>query len=71
MATREQQEGLRSGYLVDHLFYFQALFKHYMCIYDDLTTVSRNIIAHTYLSDNRNRILVATRELQELLKAFI
>ena len=40
-----------------------------MCICDDLMTVSRNHIAHTYLFDNRNWILVATRELQECLKS--
>ena len=68
MATREQQEGLKSVYLGDLLFYFQALFKHDMCICDDLTTVSRNLIAHTYLSDNENRIFVATCELKECLK---
>ena len=49
--------------------FFQALFKHDMCISDDLTTVSGNHSAHTYLSDNRNWILVATRELQECVKS--
>ena len=49
--------------------FFQALFKHDMCISDDLTTVSGNHSAHTYLSDNRYWILVATRELQECLKS--
>ena len=69
VATRELQEGLKSVYLGDLLFYFLALFKHDMCICDDLTTVSRNHITHNYFFDNRNRILVATRELQECHKS--
>ena len=42
---------------------------HDLCICDDLTTVSRNHIAHTYLFDNRNWILVATLELQECVES--
>ena len=69
VATRELQEGLKSVNLGDLLLYFQALFKHDICICDDFMTVSRNNILHTYLSENRNRILVATCELQECLKS--
>ena len=69
VATRDLKELLKCFYLVDLLFYFQALFKHDICICDDLTTVSHNHMLHTYLSYNRNRILVATRELQECLKS--
>ena len=65
---RELQEGQKSVYLGDLFFYFQSLFKHDMCNCDDLTTVSRNHILHNYLFDNRNSILVATRELQECLR---
>ena len=49
--------------------FFQALFKHDMCICDDLMTVSHNHSVHTYLYDNRNWILVAKSELQECLKS--
>ena len=68
VATCELQQGLRSVYLGGLLFYFQTLFKHDMCICDNLMTLSRNHILHTYLFYNRNRILVATYELQECLK---
>ena len=40
-----------------------------MCICDDLMTVCPNHIAHTYLFQHRNFILVATRQLQELVKS--
>ena len=65
VATRELKEGLKSVYLGDLLFYFQAFFEHDMCICDDMMTVSRNHILHTYLFDNRDRNLVAPRELQK------
>ena len=68
VATCELQEGLKRVHL-DDLFFFQALFKHDMCICDDLMTVPCNHSAHTYLFDNRNWILVATCELQEFLKS--
>ena len=70
VATCELQECLKSVHLGDLFFnFFQAFFKHDLCICDDLMTVSRNHSAHTYLFDNRNWILVATRELQECLKS--
>ena len=70
VATRELQECVKSIHLADlFLIFFQALFKHDMCICDDLMTVCPNHIAHTYLFHHRNFILVATRELQELLKS--
>ena len=70
VATRELQECVKSVCLDDlFLIFFQALFKHDMCICDDLMTVCPNHIAHTYLFHHRNFILVATRELQELLKS--
>ena len=69
VATLELQEFLKSVHLGDLFFnFFQALFKHDMCICDDLMTVSCNHSAHTYLFNNRNWILVATHELQECLK---
>ena len=49
--------------------FFQALFKHDMCICDDLMTVFRNHIVYTYVYHHRNFILIATRELQEYLKS--
>ena len=49
--------------------FFHSLLKHDMCICDDLMAVFPNHITYTYLFDNRNRILVATRELQECLKS--
>ena len=70
VATRELHEGLKSIHLGDlFLIFFQALFKHDICICDDLMTVCPNHIAHTNLFHHRNFILVATRELQELLKS--
>ena len=70
VATPEQQEGLKSFHLGDLFFiFFHTLFKHDICICDDLMTVSPNHIAHTYLFHNRNWILVATRGLQEGLKS--
>ena len=48
VATRELQECLKSVHLGDLFFIFlQAIFKHDMCIFDDLMTVSRNHIADT------------------------
>ena len=70
VATRELQECLKSVHLGDlFLIFFQALFKHDMCICDDLMTVSHNHITDIYLSDNRKWILAATRELQECVKS--
>ena len=69
VATHELQEGLKSVYLGDLSFYFQAYFEHDMCICDDLMTVSRNLICDTYLFHHRNYILVATREMLEFLKS--
>ena len=70
VATRELQECLKSVHLGDlFLIFFQALFKHDMCIFDDFMTVYRNHFANDYLFCQRNYILVPTRELQECLKS--
>ena len=70
VAIRELLESLKSVHLGDlFLIFLQSLFKHDMCISEDLLTLSRNHIANTYFFHHRNYILVATHELQECLKS--